>query len=51
MNRQQVKYYIISLISVVAGIVLDQFTKFLAVEHLKGKPSFVIIKMYLSLVT
>lgn len=44
MNRQQVKYYIISLISVVAGIVLDQFTKFLAIEHLKGKPSFVIIK-------
>ena len=23
---------------------MDQFTKFLAVEHLKGKPSFVIIK-------
>lgn len=44
MNKQQIKYYLITLISVIAGICLDQYTKFLAVTHLKDKPPFVIIQ-------
>lgn len=44
MNKQQIKYYIVSLISVVAGILLDQYTKFLAVTHLKDQSPYIIIK-------
>lgn len=38
------KNYILALISVIAGIMLDQFTKSLAVSNLKGKDSFVILE-------
>lgn len=41
MNK--IKYYIISILSAVVLLFLDQYTKLLAVLRLKGKESFVII--------
>lgn len=38
------KYRLITLVPAVILIVLDQWFKFLAVAHLKGKPAFPIIK-------
>lgn len=43
MNKQPIKYYVITLVSVIAGILFDQFTKFLAVIYLKDKEPHVII--------
>ena len=40
-NRK--KNYIMALAFVIAGVVLDQFTKSLAAAHLKGKNPFVIL--------
>ncbi|SDB30345.1 signal peptidase II [Butyrivibrio sp. INlla16] len=42
-------YLIVDLISMILLVALDQFTKFLAVEKLQGKESFVIIKGILEL--
>ncbi len=36
------KSYIIAMISVIAGVFLDQYTKFLAVTHLKDAPFSII---------
>lgn len=44
MNKKYMKCYITSILAVLAGIFLDQYTKFLAVEHLKDREPFVIIK-------
>ncbi len=44
MKKQQIKYYIITILSIIAGICLDQYTKFLAVTHLKDRPSVVLIR-------
>ncbi len=41
MNK--IKYYIISILSVIVLLFLDQYTKLLAVLKLKGRESFVII--------
>lgn len=38
------KNYILALIFVIAGVMLDQFTKSLASAHLKGKKPFVILE-------
>lgn len=44
MNKNRTKYYLISILAVIAGIFLDQYTKFLAVQHLKDQEPFIIIK-------
>lgn len=44
MKKQQLKYYIFTVLSIIAGICLDQYTKYLAVTHLKDRPSIVIIR-------
>lgn len=42
-NKIQIKYIIIYIVSVLALVGIDQFTKYLAVINLKGKNPFVII--------
>lgn len=37
-KKQQSKIYVISVLCVVIGIIIDQYTKFLAVSHLKEAP-------------
>lgn len=44
MKKQQIKYYIITILSIITGICFDQYTKFLAVTHLKDRPSVVLIR-------
>lgn len=44
MTKKHIKCYIISILAVIAGVFLDQYTKFLAVEKLKDQEPFVIIK-------
>lgn len=44
MKKERIKYYACAVLAVIAGIVFDQYTKFLAVEHLKGQQPFVLIK-------
>lgn len=44
MKKQQLKYYIFTVLSIIAGICLDQYAKYLAVTHLKDRPSIVIIR-------
>lgn len=45
MNKtSQAKFYILGLIAVAAGILLDQYTKWLAVVKLKDGEPFIIIK-------
>lgn len=38
----KIKFYVIGILSVIAGIFLDQYTKFLAVNYLKDAPIFII---------
>ena len=42
-NRKTGKIMGISLLSVVLLVILDQFTKYMAVAHLKGREPFVLI--------
>lgn len=44
MDKKHIQYYILCLLGVISGIVLDQYTKALAVERLKGGKPFVIIE-------
>lgn len=44
---KNMKYYIMSIISVIVLLFFDQYTKLLAVQKLKGKDSFVIINKVL----
>lgn len=44
MDKKHIQYYILCLLGVISGIVLDQYTKALAVERLKGEKPFVIIE-------
>ncbi len=44
MDKKHIQYYILSLLGVISGIVLDQYTKALAVERLKSGKPFVIIE-------
>ena len=44
---KNMKYYILSIISVIVLLFFDQYTKLLAVQKLKGKDSFVIINKVL----
>lgn len=44
---RKLKYYIISIVSIILLVLFDQYTKLLAVEKLKGKESFVIINKVL----
>lgn len=37
------KYYILGLLGIIAGICIDQWTKMLAVTHLKGKEALSVI--------
>lgn len=43
-KKQQIKQYFIFIAALLSGIAFDQFTKYLAVEHLKDQDPFVIIK-------
>lgn len=36
--------YIIGTLAILFGVVLDQYTKFLAIQYLKNKPNIVLIK-------
>lgn len=44
MEKKQIKCYLLSILAVIAGIVLDQYTKLLAVQNLKDQNPFIIIK-------
>lgn len=37
------KYYLLGLLGIIAGILIDQGTKMLAVAHLKGQEAILII--------
>ena len=41
-QRKRTTYYLAALIIALAGIFLDQLTKYLAVVHLKGKEAYVL---------
>lgn len=42
--KKKVLYHLFTICNIIIAIVLDQLTKYLAVVHLKDKPSFVIWK-------
>ena len=44
MQKKQIKYCIIAVISTVVAILLDQWTKFLSVTHLKNKAAIEVVK-------
>lgn len=44
MQKKQIKYCIIAVISTVVAILLDQWTKFLSVTHLKNKAAIELVK-------
>lgn len=44
LNKQRRGHYMLALLGVILGVVVDQITKRLAVEHLKGQDAFVILK-------
>lgn len=44
MKRNRTFFYIATLLAIVATVALDQYTKYLAVVHLKGRPSIPLIK-------
>lgn len=44
---RKMKYYIMSIVSIILLVLFDQYTKLLAVQKLKGKDSFVIINKVL----
>lgn len=48
-RKSLIVHYIIVLCCVVAGVVLDQWTKFLAVQHLKSGAKYVVIDSVLQL--
>lgn len=43
-NTNQLKYYLTAIISCVVLIAFDQFTKSMAVLHLKDQPPYIVIK-------
>lgn len=43
-NTKRITNYITALISVVVLVCIDQFTKYLVVGHLKGRPAYVLIR-------
>ena len=43
-KTKRIKCYLYSILVVIAGVAVDQFTKYLAVKNLKGQDSFIIIK-------
>ena len=44
MKKKRFLWYLGGLVALVFGIVLDQWTKFLATTYLKGKEDIVLIK-------
>ena len=44
MQKKQIQYCMIAIISIVIAILLDQWTKFLAVLHLKNQSAIELIK-------
>ena len=42
-KKGKIKSYLLALAGTIIAILLDQYTKYLAVLHLKGKTSFVLI--------
>lgn len=43
-KKSRSRHYFLAIIFVLIGVIFDQFTKALAVHHLKGQSPFVIIK-------
>ena len=43
-KRKKVQCYSYAILAVIIGVILDQYTKFLAVSNLKGQDPFIIIK-------
>ena len=43
-KKQRMPHYIFALIGINAGVILDQATKFLAIEHLKNQDPFILIQ-------
>lgn len=43
-TQNRIRHYISAMALVVFGVALDQYTKYLAVTHLKEQPPFVIMK-------
>lgn len=43
-NNQRIKHYILAILVVIAGVVIDQITKHIAVAHLKDQAPFVLIE-------
>lgn len=43
-NKQRGWHYILALLGVALGVIVDQVTKYLAVKHLKGQDAFVLLK-------
>ena len=43
-KNQRMPHYIFALIGIIAGVILDQATKFLAIEHLKNQDPFILIQ-------
>lgn len=44
LNKQRSWHYALALLGIIVGVIVDQITKRLAVEHLKGQEAFVILK-------
>ena len=43
------KHYVLAVVLIVVAVLLDQYTKYLAVTNLKDKPAFVLWDKYLNL--
>ena len=43
-NTKRITHYITALISIIVLVCIDQFTKYLVVEHLKDRPAYVLIR-------
>lgn len=44
LKKQRIWHYLLAFVGVIVGVLIDQATKYLAVEHLKDQEAFVIIR-------
>ena len=44
MKSERIKYYVCAVLAVIAGILFDQYTKFLSNRAFEGRQPFVLIK-------
>lgn len=43
-DANRIKHYAVAVIAAAAGVLLDQFTKYLAITRLKGEEPFILLK-------